>query len=135
MSTERGQQNWPFRAEEAAEGAGFLRRWGKRWDRGCRDSRSYPTFSGDRECIPSRNRPDRPGVQVTRPRGRGWGVGRKTHTEMEAVSASPTQPVPGAPASSSPLFQAARLLLSRWEMGRFFSGKTDQPKRKGFHSY
>lgn len=33
MSTGQGQQNWPFGAEEAAEGAGFLRRWGKRRDR------------------------------------------------------------------------------------------------------
>lgn len=72
-------------------------------DRERRDSRGHPTFTGDRECVLSRNRPDRPGVQVTRPQGRGWGAGRKTYSEIDALSASPAQPAPGAPASPSPV--------------------------------
>lgn len=117
MSAERGQQNWPCRAEEAAEGASFLRRWGKRWDREWRDSQSHPTVTGDGECILSRNRPDRPGVQVTRSSGRGWAARRKAHSEMEAVSASPTQPAPGAPTSSSLCSKQSSCYLpgGRWE--------------------
>lgn len=78
--------NWPVRANEAAVGIGFLRRSGKRWHRGHRDTKNPSfflplTLVGDRKFTLCRDRPVTPRFQVTRPSA----LGRKAHTEFRAI--------------------------------------------------